>query len=97
MSNQTPKVPPKWEFPKPTHDNVIVDGILRYPPTGIKVLVVGGGIAGYTTALECWRKGHTVQLLERNDDNSPIGMFPRSFRTVSHHCSVLFAQRIFSR
>lgn len=74
MSRQTPEMPPKWGFPKPTHDNIIVDGVLRYPPTGIRVLVVGGGIAGYTTALECWRKGHTVHLLERNDDNSPIGM-----------------------
>ena len=38
----------------------------RYPETGISVLVVGSGIGGLMTALECWRKGHSVQILERS-------------------------------
>ncbi|KAF4634247.1 hypothetical protein G7Y89_g3863 [Cudoniella acicularis] len=38
----------------------------RYPETGISVLIVGAGIGGLTCAMECWRKGHTVQILERS-------------------------------
>lgn len=40
----------------------------RHPETGIDVLIVGGGMGGLMTALECWRKGHNVVgILERND------------------------------
>ena len=40
----------------------------RHPETGINVLVVGGGMGGLMTALECWRKGHNVVgILERNE------------------------------
>lgn len=42
------------------------------------MLVAGGGPGGYFTALECWRKGHDVELLEKNESNSPIGMFGRA-------------------
>ena len=38
----------------------------RYPETGISVLVVGSGIGGLISALECWRKGHSVQIWERS-------------------------------
>ena len=38
----------------------------RYPETGISVLIVGSGIGGLMSALECWRKGHTIQILERS-------------------------------
>ena len=38
----------------------------RYPETGISVLIVGAGIGGLMTALECWRKGHSVKILERS-------------------------------
>ncbi|ETS76329.1 hypothetical protein PFICI_11716 [Pestalotiopsis fici W106-1] len=58
---------------EPTHENVVVDGILRYPDTGLKVLVVGAGPGGLMTALEFWRKGHTVEILEKANDISPIG------------------------
>ncbi|KFY84702.1 hypothetical protein V500_09074, partial [Pseudogymnoascus sp. VKM F-4518 (FW-2643)] len=61
------------EAPQPIHENVIVDGVHRYPPTGLKVLVVGGGPGGYLTAIECWRKGHQVELVEKNSNNTPIG------------------------
>ena len=66
------------QVPKTTHETVVVDGVLRYPPIGLKVLIVGGGPGGYFTALECWRKGHDVKLLEKNDSNLPIGMFGRA-------------------
>jgi heterodisulfide reductase subunit A-like polyferredoxin len=40
----------------------------RHPETGISVLIVGAGMGGLMTALECWRKGHTVVgILERNE------------------------------
>nr|ANM86353.1 putative 6-hydroxynicotinate 3-monooxygenase [Cladonia uncialis subsp. uncialis]AUW31216.1 putative monooxygenase [Cladonia uncialis subsp. uncialis] len=38
----------------------------RYPETGISVLIVGSGIGGLMSALECWRKGHSVQICERS-------------------------------
>jgi NADPH-dependent 2,4-dienoyl-CoA reductase/sulfur reductase-like enzyme len=63
------------DFPKVIHETIIVDGVLRYPPTGTKVVIVGGGPGGYHTALECWRKGHDVELLEKNEANTPIGMW----------------------
>ncbi|KAL8951983.1 MAG: hypothetical protein Q9222_002075 [Ikaeria aurantiellina] len=38
----------------------------RCPENGIKVLVVGAGVGGLMTALECWRKGLSVRVLERS-------------------------------
>jgi succinate dehydrogenase/fumarate reductase flavoprotein subunit len=40
----------------------------RYPPTGIDILIVGGGLGGLTAALECYRKGHNVRILEALPD-----------------------------
>jgi len=37
----------------------------RAEDTGISILVVGGGIAGLTFAIEAHRKGHNVQIVER--------------------------------
>lgn len=37
----------------------------RHPSTGISVLIIGAGVGGIMTALECWRKGHDVRILER--------------------------------
>lgn len=45
----------------------------RYPDTGISVLIVGGGIGGLMCALECWRKGHQVRVLERSRWEQLIG------------------------
>lgn len=39
----------------------------RYPETVISVLIVGSGIGGLMTALECWRKGLSVEILERSE------------------------------
>ncbi|ORY66076.1 monooxygenase [Pseudomassariella vexata] len=70
-------------------DNVIVDGVLRYPPTGIKVLVVGAGLGGLLTALECWRKGHTVQILEKggciSEAGDFIGLGPNVYVTIREY------------
>ena len=38
----------------------------QQPPTGISVLIIGAGVGGIMSALECWRKGHTIRLLERS-------------------------------
>ncbi|GKZ27032.1 hypothetical protein AbraIFM66951_001795 [Aspergillus brasiliensis] len=37
----------------------------REPDSGISILVVGGGIAGLTFAIEAHRKGHNVRIIER--------------------------------
>jgi 2-polyprenyl-6-methoxyphenol hydroxylase-like FAD-dependent oxidoreductase len=37
----------------------------REQDTGISILVVGGGIAGLTFAIEAHRKGHNVRVIER--------------------------------
>ena len=39
-----------------------------YPRTGIEVLIVGTGFGGLTAALELTRKGHSVRVLERNNE-----------------------------
>ncbi|KAA8648032.1 FAD-dependent oxidoreductase [Aspergillus tanneri] len=37
----------------------------REQDTGISILVVGGGIAGLTFAIEAHRKGHNVRVIEQ--------------------------------
>lgn len=44
-----------------------------YPDSGIEVLIVGTGLAGLTASIECIRKGHRVQVLERYDDINTAG------------------------
>lgn len=43
------------------------DDVRRYESTGISVLIVGAGMGGVLSALEGWRKGHSVQVLERSE------------------------------
>ncbi|KAL4977068.1 hypothetical protein BDW66DRAFT_133317 [Aspergillus desertorum] len=38
----------------------------RDPDTGLSILVVGGGIAGLSFAIEAHRKGHNVRVIERH-------------------------------
>ncbi|KAK7748215.1 hypothetical protein SLS62_008766 [Diatrype stigma] len=45
----------------------------RHPSSGISVLIVGAGPVGVYTALECWRKGHNVRIVERNPAASTQG------------------------
>ena len=46
----------------------------RPPRSGISVLIVGAGPVGVYTALECWRKGHDVRIIERNPSASTQGV-----------------------
>lgn len=70
----------------------IVDGVERYPRTGKKVIVVGGGNGGLQAALECWRKGFDVEILEKQDDISPLGDFfavsPPGVATLKYYPSM---------
>ena len=45
-----------------------------FPKSGITVLIVGTGFGGLTAALECYRKGHDVRILERNQTTDTSGM-----------------------
>jgi 2-polyprenyl-6-methoxyphenol hydroxylase-like FAD-dependent oxidoreductase len=42
-------------------------------PTGIRVVIVGAGFAGLTTAIECYRQGHTPMVLEKFPALKPLG------------------------
>ncbi|KAJ5290961.1 FAD/NAD(P)-binding domain-containing protein [Penicillium angulare] len=52
----------------------------------IKVIVVGTGLAGLATAVECHRKGHSVTLLERHSEvptnGDGIGISPNAARII---------------
>jgi len=39
--------------------------IADYPPTGIKMIIVGAGFGGLTAAVEAHLKGHQVVVLEK--------------------------------
>ncbi|KAF2164032.1 hypothetical protein M409DRAFT_68247 [Zasmidium cellare ATCC 36951] len=45
----------------------------RSPPTNTTILISGAGIGGLFTALECWRLGFTVRILERAAFSSAQG------------------------
>ncbi|KAJ6149848.1 hypothetical protein N7471_001047 [Penicillium samsonianum] len=45
----------------------------REQDTGISILVVGGGIAGLTFAIEAHRKGHSVRIIERRPRGETFG------------------------
>ncbi|KAL4918506.1 hypothetical protein BDW62DRAFT_200880 [Aspergillus aurantiobrunneus] len=45
----------------------------RAPNTRISLLVVGGGIAGLTLAIEAHRKGHNVRVFERRPQRETFG------------------------
>ncbi|GKT89018.1 FAD binding domain protein [Colletotrichum tofieldiae] len=81
-SNATPSDTAGTE-PVETHfkSNQIVDGVLRYPPTDVKVIIVGGGIAGLFAAVECWRKGHDVVVVEKGDEISAHGKLLTDLQT----------------
>ena len=44
-----------------------------HPPTGISCVVVGAGVGGLMTALECRRKGHDVRVVEKSSAPSTAG------------------------
>ena len=57
-----------------TNGGAVIDGVHRFPESGIKVIIVGAGVGGLATALECWRKGCDVVVLERAEKLSTLGM-----------------------
>ncbi|KAI2629589.1 FAD/NAD(P)-binding domain-containing protein [Hypoxylon sp. NC1633] len=84
-STSIPEVPPR--------QNVIIDGVLRFPFTGWRALIVGAGVGGMMTALECWRKGIDVEIVEKTDKLSTLGDFflvaPSAITTLRHYPSML--------
>ncbi|CZR49832.1 uncharacterized protein FPRO_16040 [Fusarium proliferatum ET1] len=71
----------------------ILDGVVRYPPTGINVVIVGAGLGGLQAALECWRKGHEVQVLEKSKTISEAGdiinLSPNSYCAIRQYPRML--------
>ena len=64
-----------WSNEKVTSSDLNVDlatgstsGTKRCPESGISVLIVGAGMGGLMSAMECWRKGHTVRILEKTKE-----------------------------
>ncbi len=51
----------------------VVDGVHRLPENGITIVIIGAGNAGLQAALECWRKGCDVVVLERAERMSGLG------------------------
>jgi heterodisulfide reductase subunit A-like polyferredoxin len=50
----------------------------REQDTGISILVVGGGIAGLTFAIEAHRKGHNVRVIERRPCGETFGKYRKN-------------------
>lgn len=50
-----------------------VKPIERQSPSGLSVLVVGGGIAGLGFAIEAYRKGHETRIIDRRPDFDDYG------------------------
>ena len=57
------------------HETAGPGSVKRYPETGIDVLIVGAVVGGLTAALECYRKGHKVQIYEREPSISTAGKY----------------------
>ncbi|RKL39429.1 hypothetical protein BFJ72_g6903 [Fusarium proliferatum] len=45
----------------------------REAPSGLDILIIGGGIAGLGFAIEAYRKGHNVSIIERRPDFNDYG------------------------
>lgn len=54
----------------------------------IKVLIVGGGIAGFATAIALGRQGHEVEIFEKSSFSSEIGA---AFHFAPNGCRILQA------
>ena len=50
-----------------------VDGVNRLNKNDISIVIIGAGVAGLQAALECWRKGCDVVVLERAEKLSALG------------------------
>jgi 2-polyprenyl-6-methoxyphenol hydroxylase-like FAD-dependent oxidoreductase len=51
----------------------VVDGVQRLPENGISVVIIGAGVSGLQMALESWRKGCDVVIIEKAPELSPVG------------------------
>ncbi|KAI1742675.1 FAD/NAD(P)-binding domain-containing protein [Xylaria scruposa] len=51
----------------------VVDGVSRMSPTGISIIIAGGGIGGLMFALEAWRQGHDVKVFEKSAKLDTLG------------------------
>lgn len=58
-----------------TSSSSFIDGVRRYPENGIKVVIIGAGVGGLQAAIECWRKGCDVTVLEKAEELSPLGPY----------------------
>ena len=54
----------------------------RQPPSGIDILVVGAGLGGLFTAVELFRQGHSVRVVESKDEIETIGTHRKSLVTT---------------
>ncbi|GLB04934.1 hypothetical protein AtubIFM57258_010960 [Aspergillus tubingensis] len=74
-------------------ENTILDGVLRFPRTGLDVLVVGCGLAGMMAAIECWRKGHDVRIIEKapglSDAGDVLAIGPSAWANLHKYPSML--------
>ncbi|KAJ5156319.1 hypothetical protein N7492_009122 [Penicillium capsulatum] len=52
----------------------------RCPASNISTLIVGAGVGGLMAGLECWRKGHSVRIIER----SPVRLTSGDGVTIGH-------------
>ena len=77
----------KSTIPSLTQSNPIME---REEDTGISILVVGGGIAGLTFAIEAHRKGHNVQIVERRLRGETAGKNSLSLLCIFIKISVLY-------
>ncbi|KAI1748034.1 FAD/NAD(P)-binding domain-containing protein [Xylaria castorea] len=58
----------------PSHSpSTVVDGVSRLSPTGISIIIAGGGIGGLMFALEAWRQGHDVKVFEKSPKLDTLG------------------------
>ncbi|KAI1270553.1 FAD/NAD(P)-binding domain-containing protein [Xylariaceae sp. FL1019] len=53
--------------------SVHVDGVHRMLPSGITIMVAGGGVGGLLFALEAWRQGHEVRVFEKSPKLETLG------------------------
>ncbi|KAG7448145.1 maackiain detoxification [Guyanagaster necrorhizus] len=51
----------------------MAENMVREPLSRIDILIAGGGLAGLTVAIECYRKGHNVRVVERRPGLDPFG------------------------
>ena len=65
--------------------------MLGHPLTKRRVAVVGGGVVGLSTALECARRGHSVVVLERNGERRDGCSYGNTGMIVPSHFTPLAA------